>query len=189
MKCPKDRKTPLQPEVLEDGPEVYRCPDCEGMWISAPDYRHWQRRQGNDGEPEPEPTAIAPLEEGEYEPPHYDTMAALCPECRHYLARVRIGMRPAFYLERCRQCEGIWCDRGEWPLLKRWGLHGAIDRLFAPAWQERFREWETRLQERQALLDKVGPELAQQIFDLADVLEQHPNGDFAVAFLMRRFGS
>jgi hypothetical protein len=41
-------------------------------------------------------------------------------------------------------------------------------------------------QERRATIDKLGAELAAQIFELADVLKQHPNGDFGVAYLMRR---
>jgi len=41
--------------------------------------------------------------------------------------------------------------------------------------------------ERQAVIDKVGVEMAQRVFDLADLLKKHPNGDFAAAYLMRRF--
>ena len=37
------------------------------------------------------------------------------------------------------------------------------------------------------LIEKVGEELANQVFEMAAKLESNPNGDFAVAYLMRRF--
>jgi len=79
-----------------------------------------------------------------------------------------------------------WCDRGEWEVLVGLGLHTMIDRLFSSDWQSRMREREFTTRERLALIDKLGPDLAQQIFDLSEQLENHPNGDFGVAYLMRR---
>jgi hypothetical protein len=72
-------------------------------------------------------------------------------------------------------------------MLAKLGWHGAIPLLFTPEWQARVRKYELEDQERLAIIDKLGNELAQQVFQLASVLEKHPNGDFAVAYLMRRF--
>ncbi|WP_225889303.1 hypothetical protein [Halomicronema hongdechloris] len=85
------------------------------------------------------------------------------------------------------QLRGIWCDRGEWDVLQRLGLDTHIEDIFSGDWQAQMRALEQADRERQALREKMGPELAAQIFELADRLEQHPNGDFGVAYLMRRF--
>jgi hypothetical protein len=70
--------------------------------------------------------------------------------------------------------------------LEHLGLHTTIEQLFTNEWQSRVRERQFFDQERQATIDKLGPELAEQVFELAQELEKHPNGDFGVAYLMRR---
>lgn len=117
----------------------------------------------------------------------FDTKAALCPECNCYLARARVGLKTPFYVERCPNCHGIWCDRGEWDVLEKLGLHTAIEQLFSSEWQARVKEREYAARERQATIDKLGEDLAEKVFELAELLEGHPNGDFGVAYLMRRF--
>jgi Zn-finger nucleic acid-binding protein len=84
------------------------------------------------------------------------------------------------------QCRGIWCDYGEWDILEKLGLHTTIEELFSNEWQTRTREQKFSVQERQATIDKLGSELAGRVFELAELLEKHPNGDFGVAYLMRR---
>ncbi|NES85587.1 MAG: hypothetical protein F6K10_31580 [Moorea sp. SIO2B7] len=83
------------------------------------------------------------------------------------------------------QCSGIWCDYGEWDILTQLGLHSTIERLFSSEWQIQVREKQQAQKERQALIEKMGMELAEHLFDLAEVLQNHPNGDFGVAYLMR----
>jgi Zn-finger nucleic acid-binding protein len=184
VQCPKDRDQEMEPGSLAHGPAAYHCPECEGNWISSVDYEDW-REAGTVPHPA-QVTVTAPLGES-FAPALNDTRASLCPECQHYLSRVRVGMGRSFYVERCSNCGGIWCDRGEWNILHQWNLSRLIDRLFTPEWQERVRQEEWAIQERQALIDKIGDDLAQDIFKLAKKLETHPNGDFAVAYLMRRF--
>lgn len=55
------------------------------------------------------------------------------------------------------------------------------------AWQTRVKALELAAREQQALTDKLGPDIAEKIFNLARLLENHLNGDFGVAYLMRRF--
>jgi len=71
--------------------------------------------------------------------------------------------------------------------LERLGLHRTIQVLFTQEWQAKVRHHETLEQERAATIDKLGPDIATQVFALAQLLEDHPNGDFGVAYLMRRF--
>jgi Zn-finger nucleic acid-binding protein len=116
----------------------------------------------------------------------FDTKAALCPECRRYLSRAKVNLKTPFYVERCMYCRGIWCDYGEWDVLERLGLHTTIEQLFTNEWQTRSRSRQFSEQERQATIDKLGSELADRVFELAEILERHPNGDCGVAYLMRR---
>jgi Zn-finger nucleic acid-binding protein len=117
-----------------------------------------------------------------------DNRAALCPDCRSYLIRGRVSLKhTSFYVERCSNCKGIWCDAGEWDILQKLSLDTHIGYLFSAEWQSQVREQENSAREQQAIVDKLGPEIADRIFDLAKQLEDHPNGDFGVAYLMRRF--
>lgn len=184
MQCPKDRKTALISGKLQEQLGVKCCPECQGAWIPPEEYATWQANQ-----PEVEDVAalIDRLLEVDYAPAKTDGIACLCPDCSCYLARARVSTKTPFYIERCPNCKGIWCDRGEWEVLEKTGLSSLINRLYTTDWQTLVREREQFAQERRATIDKLGPELANRIFELAEVLEQHPNGDFGVAYLMRRF--
>lgn len=184
MQCPKERKITLTDGTLTEALAVKQCPDCKGTWIPSENYKAWQAER-------PHPRTVADLIpktlDVEFVQSPLDAKAALCPECGSYLARVKVGMRTPFYVERCLICGGIWCDRGEWEALETMGLHIAIEQLFSSEWQTLSREREHLAIEKQATIDRLGVELANQVFDLAEVLKNHPNGDFGVAYLMRRF--
>ncbi len=184
MRCPKDKNTELLSCKLWDQLQAHECPSCAGQWIAGDDYQAWQTTQPG---AQAEPFVFWTREDIQYTPSPKDGQAGLCPDCNHYLARGRVAMKPPFYVERCPNCGGVWCDRGEWDVLTRLGIHAAIPQLFTSDWQMRFRELEQLELERRATMDKLGQELAAKVFELADLLEQHPNGDFGVAYLMRRF--
>lgn len=184
MHCPKRNQTTLIEQILTPNLAAQYCPDCEGYWIPAEAYEAWQASQHGAA---PEPATLVQSLDMDFVPAALDRKAALCPECRHYLARARVGLKQPFYLERCPNCGGIWCDRGEWQVLEQLGLHADIEQLFSSEWQARVRELEQQEQERRATIDKLGPELANRVFELAEYLRNHPNGDFGVAYLMRRF--
>jgi Zn-finger nucleic acid-binding protein len=186
--CPKDRKTPLILGNLTSELSAHLCEDCKGHWIPSEHYEKW-RAQHRDQEM-PDPSRCREILDVDFVQSAYDTKAALCPECKHYLSRARINLpqsSSAFFVERCPNCNGIWCDRGEWEILEKLGWHTTIEILFTQEWQARVRKYEVADQERQAIIEKLGEELAEQVFQLATLLEKHPNGDFAVAYLMRRF--
>jgi Zn-finger nucleic acid-binding protein len=184
VQCPKDRKTLLTDKTLAEQLNVKCCPECQGNWIPPEEYAGWQMKQ-------PEVEELIPLVdrvlEATYTPAPTDGMACFCPDCNCYLARAKVSTNSPFYVERCPNCKGIWCDRGEWEVLEETGIHSILDRLFTTDWQALVRDRELFAQERRATVDKLGLELATRVFELAEVLEQHPNGDFGVAYLMRRF--
>ncbi len=185
--CPKEGNVDLQDSQLAVGLATKACPSCGGNWIPPEAYVTWQQPQIDPDQPIQ--VSMLPLSlQTPFQPAPLDNRAALCPDCRSYLVRGRITIQQgAFYVERCPNCKGIWCDAGEWEILQQLGIDTHIDYIFSADWQAQVRELEHREREKQATLDKLGPEIAHRIFELADLLEQHPKGDFGVAYLMRRF--
>lgn len=184
VQCPKEKKVTLVDSSLAGILSVKHCPECQGSWIPAEEYQSWQARQ-----PQPAASPQLPTQslDIDFVQSPYDTKGALCPDCQHYLSRTKIHFKPSFYVERCMYCGGIWCDQGEWEVLEKLGLHASIEQLFSSEWQMQMRDREYAEKERQATIDKLGPEIAAQVFKLAEVLEKHPNGEFGVAYLIRRF--
>lgn len=185
--CPKEDQVTLQDGVLAPGLAAQCCPSCGGAWILPENYADW--RQGRVDPNAPLQVSVLPFSlEANDQPSALDNRAALCPDCKHYLVRGRLNLRNAsFFVERCPNCQGIWCDRGEWDILEKLGLDTQIEHIFLGEWQAQVRALEQVEREKVATIEKLGPELAHKIFELADLLEHHPNGDFGVAYLMRRF--
>lgn len=185
--CPKEGDVDLQDSQLAPGLPVKACPSCSGAWISPEDYQHWQQQLGQADSP-PQVTVLPLAQNLSFQPPPLDNRASLCPNCRSYLVRGRINLKQgSFYVERCPNCQGLWCDAGEWELLEQLDLHTHLEHIFSPEWQAQVRELENGEREKLATIEKLGPDIAGRIFELADLLEHHPNGDFGVAYLMRRF--
>lgn len=162
---------------------VKNCDSCKGTWIPSENYSAWQMRQPRQAAtPDKMPNQLSV----NFVQSPFDMKAALCPDCSRYLSRARVNLDPAFYVERCQNCGGVWCDHGEWDILTQLGLSTTIEQLFTSDWQNRVREKQQADQEKIATIEKLGPEIAEKIFALAEQLEKHPNGDFGVAYLMRR---
>lgn len=186
MNCPKCKQVSLIDSTLAETLAVKSCPECEGNWLPGDNYKAWIADRSE--EPE-ELELFSKLSATEFVLPITDAKAGFCPECNRYMSRTKVNIKTPFYLERCFSCGGFWCDQGEWNVLEKLGLHTSMENLFSTGWQGRAREYQQGQQERQAVVDKIGQELAAELFKLASVLEKHPNGDFAAAYLMRRFDS
>ena len=187
MFCPKHPQESLLIGELVDGLKASNCPTCNGSWIASEDYQSWQTTQ-TDPSLSIDDLMVPINQDIDYQPSRYDNRAGLCPNCGFYLVRGRINLRKvAFFLERCPACKGVWCDSGEWDVLSELGLSAYIPVLFTDEWQSRVRVAESELREQVATAEKLGPEIAERLFELATLLENHPNGDFGVAYLMRRF--
>ncbi|MCS6815593.1 MAG: zf-TFIIB domain-containing protein [Cyanobacteria bacterium] len=182
MQCPKEPNSTLVDGILAGDLAVQCCPSCQGVWIPPEHYKAWQATQ-----PAVAPDAMPKALSVDHTPSSLDSRGALCPDCRRYLSRARVNLQSPFYVERCPSCGGIWCDQGEWEALTAMGLQTIIDRLFTAEWQAKARQLELEAQERQAMIDKLGADLATKVFELGKLLREHPNGDFGVAYLMRRF--
>ncbi|MEA5470929.1 zf-TFIIB domain-containing protein [Spirulina sp. 06S082] len=183
VECPKCRNAVLLDSQLPGEIPVKRCSECKGMWLSNKPYREWRHQQ-------PQKSATPDLLQAKtdlgFTPSPVDSRAGLCPECSRYLSRAKVKYKQPFFLERCPECEGFWCDEGEWELLSTLGLNSSLEQFFDRQWQMQMREQEYVATERQTLIDKLGEEFASEIFSLSDRLLKHPNGDYGLAYLMRK---
>ncbi|MEM7648170.1 MAG: hypothetical protein AAF283_03270 [Cyanobacteria bacterium P01_A01_bin.70] len=188
VQCPKELKTALTAGTLAGGLTAQCCPDCGGAWIRPEHYAEWQAEQGVDPDAEPHVAQVPSQLSTDFAPPSLDNRAALCPDCKHYLVRGRIQLKELmFFVERCPNCQGYWCDRGEWDVLQQLQLDRHLNYIFNDQWQAQVKALDLTIREKAATIEKLGPEIADKIFELATLLEDHPNGDFGVAYLMRRF--
>ncbi|NEO83136.1 MAG: hypothetical protein F6J87_02580 [Spirulina sp. SIO3F2] len=166
-----------------EGVVVQQCSECEGHWLTKVQYEQWQVTH-------PPQVATAECLSQPGLPRHTtsfnDAKAALCPECRRYLSRAKVHYPDPFFLERCNECEGYWCDRGEWDVLNHLGVSGFLEQFFDQEHQMKLREQNAANREQAQMVEKLGPALANQIMELADVLADHPAGDYALAYLVRK---
>lgn len=187
MFCPKHPQESLLASQLVDGLKTHSCPSCSGDWIRADAYQVWQSER-IDPQLQIDSLTVPINQQVDYQPSRYDNRAGLCPDCGFYLVRGRINLRQlSFFIERCPTCKGLWLDHGEWDVLADLGLSAYIPVLFTNEWQNYVRMAEAEFRERTATAEKLGLEIAEKLFELAQLLEEHPNGDFGVAYLMRRF--
>lgn len=187
MDCPKCRSE-LANGILSDLLLTKHCSACGGDWIPGRMYQAWKSERPKIASSSASShDTIVRNYHLPYTPSPFDAKAANCPECNSIMVRGKIALKDPFYVEHCLACGGIWCDRGEWEILERLQLHTNITQIFSSGWQAQARASHMHALERQAVIDKVGVEMAQRVFELADILVKHPNGDFAAAYMMRRF--
>lgn len=185
MQCPKDKNLTLIDGILENSFLVKYSPETGGIWLPREEYRAWVADQ-----PPYELNLLAVVQlmsQIDFQPAPEDPQVGICPETGRLLARARVNTRRPFYVERSGFDGGIWLDRGEWEVLSMLGLHLQIDSLFSGDWQAAFREVQTLERQRQATIEKLGLDLAAQVFEVGEALRKHPNGDFGVAYLMQQF--
>lgn len=185
MKSPK-YDIELEDAILNEIIPVKYCPKSEGFWISATNYQTWLANL---------PSSYAPEEtlphHNQFEnfvPSPFDGQAGLCPECGTYLSRTKVSIKTPFYIERCTSCGGIWLDSSEeWKILESLGLHTKIHEMFSSRWQAKMRQHQQEMVSRQNVIDKLGEEIANYVFELTEILENHPHGDCAATYMLRRF--
>ena len=110
MKCPICKADTLGPTMLENDLPALICSRCAGIWIPSNLYRSWQQHVPSVG------TDVRSTEKPI--DPTWDTRELkLCPDCGHIMARYKTFPGVDYYLDRCRNCNGIWFDKNEWDVL------------------------------------------------------------------------
>ena len=85
-------------------------------------------------------------------------------------------------------CGGTWFDNGEeWKILEELGLHTKIHEIFSRQWQAKVRQHQQEMINRETLIETLGEEIAGHIFQLTELLENHPQADCVATYMLRRF--
>ena len=172
--CPKCKDVGLLPlrKIDHSGRSLY-CPECHGLWVAKD-----LLAQGE----EPFPPVASPEE------PHdddRDKKAGLCPEGHGLLIRAKVDADPAFYLDRCTRCGGVWFDQGEMRLVLAAGLTDQLPNLWSLDWQRTRRRDRDRQEYLQELKATFGPDIFGRLTELIELLGDHPDKTLALAFLSR----
>src|SRR5512139_1238854 len=153
-----------------------RCARCKGFWI----YLSSVATLRDNGAIETLEHDVVPDDTG-------DKKTGLCPDHHGILSRAKASWRRPFYIERCRHCNGIWLDAGEWRKLAAEHLLDHLDELWAPAWRHKLQAEESDEALHELLRARLGKDLSDRIEALADELAVHPHGDLAMAHLREIF--
>lgn len=176
MECPAcETHQILRIRTLTEGIRTRECPSCEGRWIQSDDYWRWRSRSSE----------TLAVEDDVASPVAEDDQPALrfCPADGYILARFRVGAPHRFSVEQCRNCSGIWLDRGEWEALRAGGLARRLHLVLSEEWQDEIRAAEQKVTEDERWRSRLGDADYDRISELKRWLDSHPRRSELYAFL------
>jgi len=173
VKCPICDHSKLVEGQLNNGPNAQLCPECEGAWIVALDYRNWQNEVCS--KKKPGPIAKAKFKDVK--------VAKKCPNDGSVLSRYRVGSELDVWLDQCPLCFGIWFDKGEWKSLADRSLHLELNKYFTEVWQRKIEEEESRKRRQERFEEKWGKGHFKRIRKMHKWLLDHPDRDAIISFL------
>lgn len=175
MKCPVCKDHTLGPINLLKGLPAHHCSNCNGIYIPSNAYMTWRKTLGTD----------LPPKEGaiEIDPSWEVKEIKLCATCGHIMARYKIFPDTDFYLDRCRNCNGIWLDAHEWDILIDRNLHDNLNEFFTRPWQDHLHAEETKIHLEQIYMDKLGEDDYENVKQFREWLNDHPMRGMLLAFL------
>jgi Zn-finger nucleic acid-binding protein len=175
MKCPVCRNTLLDQIRLEEGLPARQCPNCQGVSISSNVYLNWRRTLEREFPPKEGAIEIDPSWEVKE--------LKICPDCGHIMARYKIFPDTDFYVDRCRNCNGIWLDQHEWDVLLDRNLHDNLNEFFTRPWQDSLRAAETRNHLERIYLERLGEKDYEHVKQVREWLKEHAMRGMLLAFL------
>jgi Zn-finger nucleic acid-binding protein len=179
LKCPVCKDVTLTPHDLEPGLSAFTCGGCHGDWVPQAKYFAWLDMHGANPAPDQSVQTEAPPQ------PAKDSLPGkFCPECGRFLTRAKVGHGVEFHLDRCGGCGGIWCDAGEWAVLKFHGLHDDCHFIFSDKWQAEVARQTRESGRQQVLIEKLGPEALAEIKRIKAWLDAHPRRRELYAYLL-----
>jgi Zn-finger nucleic acid-binding protein len=119
--------------VVEVAPDLMAqaCSECSGIWLDRAKYDAWRAKQAGDLPETNTPAQLAVSDTHK---------AKICPQCGHLLLPYRVGHGLSFSIDYCGACGGVWCDRGEWGLIKGKNLHDNLHDIVSQHWQAAVRQ-------------------------------------------------
>lgn len=177
-KCPVCKNI-LELSNLENSLPVMNCSSCGGTWLRANEYARWLKSETPgffDEEKANEVSKRFPMAES--------NKAAICPDCGHFLRKYKIGAKVDFHLDRCNNCNGVWLDKNEWEALAAADLHDEINQFFTKSWQQSILDKTTSSKFDKMYLERFGEGDYQKIKEIRGWLQEHPNRNNLIAFLL-----
>lgn len=174
MKCPVCKDNLLQATVLDWEMPAYKCDRCEGVWIPANDYLAWLKDQGAHAHLDHAAATASPMDV---------PSPKFCPNCSKVMRRFKVLPNVDLYLDRCSQCNGVWCDQNEWGWLVANNLQDKINLLFTQPWQTRLREQETKTALEKVYLERFGEVDYSKLKEIWIWLRFHPQRGMLLAYL------
>ncbi len=169
---------PMSKVALDQGLEVFHCPDSGGQYISSASYMKWLAKQPARLPQLPE---TEPVEESESD----STVALICPESGTVMQRYKVGHGFAFAINRSIT-GGIWLDAGEWDALRQRNFHDEIHLVFTAPWQKQVRSERAQATYDERLRSALGPEILAHLEFLHAELANHPHRNLALTYLSRQ---
>lgn len=175
MKCPVCKVDTLGAVLLQANLAAKSCSQCGGTWIAFNDYLAWKHSKTEELAEKP---SRKPFD------PKWETRELkLCPDCGHIMARYKTFPDVDYYLDRCKNCNGIWFDKHEWDALVERNLHGKLNEFFTHPWQEKLHRQETAHHMEKIYLEKFGDTDYEHAKKTREWLKDHPRRTMLIAFL------
>lgn len=178
-KCPMCKQAELHLIHHDDQPPVSECSACGGAWLRANEYARWLKTQT------PGKYDLADSTDASRRYPVIDSnQAAVCPDCGHFLRKYKVASTIDFQLDRCSNCNGAWLDKNEWQVLHAAGLHDEIHFIFTQPWQKHIQNEVAARKFETIYLERFGEEDYARIKELRRWLQEHPNRNMLIAYLL-----
>jgi len=175
MKSPIARDQFLKKVEIENGLVAYECPVSHGYYIPLQNYWTWLNKQS-------ERLAHLPAEQVNVPKIVERDMVKLCPESDTVMLRYKVGHDFGFTVDRSIT-GGVWFDQGEWEALKQRQFHDEVHLIFTAPWQQAVQKDEAKQLHEKVMKEKFEPELLADIQDLRKRLADHPNKEYAMAYI------
>ncbi|WP_392560127.1 zf-TFIIB domain-containing protein [Orbus mooreae] len=178
MHCPKCKTVSLNYGYLEHNLPSKVCPSCQGHWLLLDDYLNWKNALINDS------SLMTDLESKINVEEIIDTKHALiCPISGILMTKFRITKQTEHRLDVSSATGGIWIDKGEWELLKKFNLAQQLNHIFTTSWQNKIRTEMTREVLAKLYIDRFGEEDYYKLAEIKQWIDQHPQKEYIKSFL------
>lgn len=177
MQCPSCETIELHSIYLEDSLPAHTCGNCGGIWVASTHYWTWLEQGA---------TSLSEQLEGDTSPvPTTDMQrAGICPWCGHLLLKYKVTHDIPFTLDQCGHCNSFWFDKHEWDVLKNHNLHIMVHKVSTVPWQRRIRAAESQRNWQAFYHQKFGAADYDEIQRVRTWLQQHPERDRLIAYLI-----